>query len=101
MIDGTGAPGRIADVEVRDGRIHGVGQITRAGATVVDLDGLTLAPGFIDPHTHYDAQLLWDPDITPSTWHGVTSVVVGNCGLQHRADPARAPPDHPAHPRER
>ncbi|MWA03541.1 amidohydrolase family protein [Actinomadura sp. LD22] len=85
LIDGTGAPARPADVAVDGDRIAAVGaagELTPGPATrVVDLDGLTLAPGFIDVHTHYDAQILWDPDLTPSSWHGVTSVVMGNCGF--------------------
>jgi N-acyl-D-aspartate/D-glutamate deacylase len=85
LIDGTGSPARPADVAVRGDRIAAVaepGSLTPKGGTqVVDLDGLTLAPGFIDIHTHYDAQILWDPDLTPSSWHGVTSVVMGNCGF--------------------
>ena len=85
LIDGTGARARPADVAVTGDRITAIaspGDLTPAdGTEVVDLDGLVLAPGFIDVHTHYDAQILWDGDLTPSGWHGVTSVVMGNCGF--------------------
>jgi N-acyl-D-aspartate/D-glutamate deacylase len=85
LVDGTGAPARPADVAVTGDRITAVapaGELgSGGGAEVVDLDGLTLAPGFVDVHTHYDAQVLWDGDLTPSSWHGVTSVVMGNCGF--------------------
>src|SRR5689334_14008254 len=81
VIDGSGAAARQADVVIADGRITDVGDRVRDDLPVVDLDGLVLAPGFIDPHTHYDAQIFWDPDLTPSSWHGVTTVVMGNCGL--------------------
>jgi N-acyl-D-aspartate/D-glutamate deacylase len=85
LVDGTGAPARPADVVVDGDRIaavQGPGEADAGGADeVVDLDGLVLAPGFIDVHTHYDAQVLWDGDLTPSSWHGVTSVVMGNCGF--------------------
>ena len=85
VIDGTGSPGRAADVAVTGDRITAVADpatlVPGSGAEVVDLTGLTLAPGFIDIHTHYDAQILWDGDLTPSSWHGVTSVVMGNCGF--------------------
>jgi N-acyl-D-aspartate/D-glutamate deacylase len=85
LIDGTGSPARPADIAVTGDRISAIaspGELTQGtGTEVVDLDGLTLAPGFIDVHTHYDAQILWDPDLTPSSWHGVTSVVMGNCGF--------------------
>ncbi|HYF46087.1 MAG TPA: amidohydrolase family protein [Acidimicrobiales bacterium] len=82
VVDGTGAPRRSADVGVADGRIVAVGEVPAThGAEEVDLGGAVLAPGFVDIHTHYDAQILWDPDLTPSCWHGVTSVVMGNCGF--------------------
>ena len=81
VVDGTGSPAMRADVLVSDGVITEVGTLTEAADKTIDLSGLALAPGFIDPHTHYDAQVLWDRDLTPSSWHGVTSVVTGNCGF--------------------
>ena len=82
VVDGTGAESRRADVGISGDRISALGDLNpRDAGERIDLDGLVLAPGFIDPHTHYDAQVLWDPDLTPSSWHGVTSVVMGNCGF--------------------
>jgi N-acyl-D-aspartate/D-glutamate deacylase len=83
VVDGTGAPGVVADVVLADGLVRAVGPDLPVpeGAEIVDCAGLVVAPGFIDPHTHYDAQILWDPEVTPSSWHGVTTVVVGNCGF--------------------
>ena len=89
VIDGTGSPGRRADVSVRDGHISDVGENLH-GRRVLDASGLVVAPGFIDIHTHYDAQVFWDPWLTPSSHHGVTTVVAGNCGFSiapvHRTD---------------
>ena len=81
VIDGTGGPGRRADIAVAGGKIAEVGEVSGAAKRVINVDGLVIAPGFIDPHTHYDAQICWDGAITPSSWHGVTTVVMGNCGV--------------------
>lgn len=80
LVDGSGAPGRPADVAVRDGKIVAIGD-RLSGTTELDASGQVVAPGFIDIHTHYDAQVFWDPDLTPSSFHGVTTVVAGNCGF--------------------
>jgi len=82
VVDGTGGPSRRADVEVIDGYITAVGTVAASeGAEEIDLTGLVLSPGFVDIHTHFDAQVFWDRDLTPSSWHGVTTVVQGNCGF--------------------
>ena len=81
LVDGTGAPARRADVAISGGTIAEIGRVTDGVATVIDAADLVVAPGFIDPHTHYDAQICWDGAVTPSSWHGVTSVIMGNCGV--------------------
>src|SRR5258706_2224293 len=82
IVDGTGAPSRHGSVAVKDGRIVDVGGATgQLARERLRADGRVLAPGFIDPHTHYDAQVAWDPLVTCSSWHGITTVVMGNCGV--------------------
>jgi len=81
IVDGSGMPAFSGDVAVKDGKIAEIGKFTGAADRVIDAGGLAVSPGFIDNHTHYDAQVLWDPMFTSSCWHGVTSVVMGNCGL--------------------
>jgi N-acyl-D-aspartate/D-glutamate deacylase len=81
VIDGTGSASFRADVGIAGGKITEVGKIGDSARRTIDADGLVVAPGFIDPHTHYDAQICWDGALTPSSWHGVTSVVMGNCGV--------------------
>ena len=81
LIDGTGSPARHGSIAIANGQIAEVGDIDSGATQIIDADGAVVAPGFIDPHTHYDAQICWDGAVTPSSWHGVTSVVMGNCGV--------------------
>ena len=81
ICDGSGAPATTGDVAIAGDRIVAVGRVDASARRVVDVGGLIVAPGFIDVHTHYDAQVTWDGLCTPSCWHGVTSVVLGNCGF--------------------
>src|SRR3954467_9472062 len=80
-VGGTGAAPFTADVGIEGGKIVEVGRITAAARETIDADGLVVTPGFIDIHTHYDGQVSWDSELAPSSWHGVTSVVMGNCGV--------------------
>lgn len=81
VVDGTGAKPRTADVAVDDGVITAVGRVDSKGTREIDADGLHVTPGFVDIHTHYDGQATWDAELAPSSWHGVTTAVMGNCGV--------------------
>ena len=81
VVDGTGAPARTADVAIDDGIVTIVGQVDGTGATEIDADGALVTPGWVDVHSHYDGQATWDSDLAPSSWHGVTTLVMGNCGV--------------------
>jgi len=81
IIDGTGAPRFTADIGVRDGKIVQLGASDEPATREINAAGLLVTPGWVDVHTHYDGQVTWDPYLTPSCWHGVTTVVMGNCGV--------------------
>ncbi len=81
IIDGTGAEGRVGDVGMKGGRIVAVGEVTERGREELDCEGLLITPGWVDLHTHYDGQATWDPYLSPSGWHGVTTAILGNCGV--------------------
>ena len=81
IVDGSGAASYIGDVGIRDGKVVALGNAPGSATTTIDADGRAVAPGFIDIHTHYDAQILWDRMLSISPWHGVTTVVLGNCGF--------------------
>jgi len=81
VVDGLGTARRRADVAVANGKIAAIGKVTDSAKKTIDAGDLIVAPGFVDPHTHYDAQICWDPLLSTSSWHGVTSVIMGNCGV--------------------
>jgi len=81
VADGTGGAPREADVAIQDGRIAAVGRVPDAGREEIDARGLVVTPGFVDVHTHYDGQATWDEQFKPSSGHGVTTVLMGNCGV--------------------
>ena len=94
IVDGTGAAAFTGDVAIRDGLIAAVGRVEGSAADEIDASGKVVAPGFVDIHTHYDGQATWDQEMAPSSWHGVTTVVMGNCGVGFApARPDRNPAD--------
>ena len=81
VVDGSGAAPFTGDVAIEDGKITDVGKVAGRAPREIDADGLVVTPGFVDPHTHFDGQATWDPKLAPSSQHGVTTVVMGNCGV--------------------
>ena len=81
IVDGTGAPWRAGDVAIRGGRVVALGEAPGRAAETIEAKDRIVAPGFVDIHTHYDAQATWDPHLLPSGWHGVTTTLFGNCGV--------------------
>ena len=90
IVDGSGARSFTGDIAIEGERIVAVGVVEGTGRREIDAAGLLVTPGWVDIHTHYDGQVTWDPEVTPSGWHGVTTVVMGNCGVGFApVDPAR------------
>ena len=81
VVDGTGSEARKVDIAIDDGVISSVGAAIGQGRIEIDADGYLVTPGFVDVHTHYDGQATWDPEMSPSSFHGVTTTVFGNCGV--------------------
>ena len=81
IVDGTGAPSYTGDIAIDDGKITAVGDVSGDAKEIMDATGLLVTPGWVDTHTHYDGQATWDPLLTPSCWHGVTTAIMGNCGV--------------------
>ena len=81
IIDGTGRDRYVADIGINDGKIVKIGEIKESSDNIIDAENKLVTPGWVDVHTHYDGQATWDPILAPSSWHGVTTVVMGNCGV--------------------
>ena len=81
IIDGTGAPAFAGDIGIKDGRIAAIGRVTEAAKQTIDATGRVVSPGFVDVHTHFDAQVFWDGTLSPSCYHGVTTIFGGHCGF--------------------